>query len=110
MRAGGGFSREYGVPGAEYVPEASAGFDFEHKLNRRQRLNVKGDIFPDVRDLSDFRARLEAGWEIRLDASEHDADDHLRLRLSVLDRYDSTPGPNNKPNDVTYSALLVWEY
>jgi putative salt-induced outer membrane protein YdiY len=110
IRAGSGFSREYGVPGAEYVPEASGGFDLEHKLNRRQRLNIKGDIFPDVRDLSDFRARLEAGWEIRLDASDNDADDHLRLRLSVLDRYDSTPAPNNKPNDVTYSALLVWEY
>jgi len=34
---------------------------------------------------------------------------NLSLKLSVLDRYDSTPH-EAKPNDMDYAATLLWSF
>ncbi len=104
-RSGAGVSREFGGDNSDSIPEASAGMDFEHRLTHKQRLDAKVDYFPDVRDFNDFRARMNAGWEIQIDEA-----DHLTLRFSMQNRYDSTPDRNKRPNDFTYAAQLIWDY
>ncbi|HUT14122.1 MAG TPA: hypothetical protein VMY42_26775 [Thermoguttaceae bacterium] len=34
---------------------------------------------------------------------------NLSLKLGVLDRYDSTPN-GVKPNDLDYTAVLLWKF
>jgi putative salt-induced outer membrane protein YdiY len=103
-RCGGGWSREIGGPDDEYVPEAVFGLDFERQLTKRQKLTATVDYMPDVTDFSDFRLRVKSAWEVLLDAEMN-----LSLKLSVLDRYDSTPH-DAKPNDVDYAATLLWSF
>ena len=74
-------------------------------------MTITADMFPDVRDFGDFRARAEAAWEVFIDNAEH-----LSLRFSVLDRYDSTPdgivaaSGSRQQNDVNYTAQFVWSF
>lgn len=102
-RAGAGVSREYGGPNDDYVPEATFGLDFEHKINDRQKFTTIVDYYPDFRDFADFRLVTDIGWEVLLDEAAH-----LSLKLSLLDRYDSTPN-GLRPNDVDYALLLLWK-
>jgi putative salt-induced outer membrane protein YdiY len=103
-RAGGGFSHEIGSTDEDYVPEAVFGLDFEHQLNERQKLTVAVEYTPDVTDLGDFRLTARAGWEVLMSEQMN-----LSLKLSVLDRYDSTPA-GAKPNDLDYAAVLLWKF
>jgi putative salt-induced outer membrane protein YdiY len=103
-RAGIGFSQEINSPNEDFVPEGTIGLSFEHKLTRRQKLIASGDVFPDLRDLQDFRSKANASWEIKIDP-----DSRLSLRLSAINRYDSTPN-GKKKNDLDYSTLVVWEF
>ena len=103
-RAGGGFSHEIGGTDESYVPEAVFGLDFERQLSQRQKLTFSTEYTPDVTDIGDFRLTSRAGWEVLVDQEMN-----LSLKLSVLDRYDSTPG-GAKPNDLDYSAVLLWKF
>lgn len=103
-RCGGGWSREIGGPDDDYVPEAVFGLDFEHQLSKRHKLTATVDYTPDVTDPRDFRMKSKAAWEMLLDAEMN-----LSLKLSALDRYDSTPH-GAKPNDVDYSITLLWKF
>jgi len=103
-RAGGGFSHEIGSTDKSYVPEAVFGLDFERQLSRRQKLTFSTEYAPDVTDIGDFRLTSRAGWEVLVDQEMN-----LSLKLSVLNRYDSTPG-DAKPNDLDYSAVLLWKF
>lgn len=102
-RAGTGVSREFGGPSDDYVPEATFGMDFEHQITERQKFTTVVDFYPDWRDLADFRLVTDIGWVLLLDEAAH-----LSLKLSVLDRYDSTPN-GRLPNDVDYALLLLWK-
>ena len=103
-RVGSGFSREIGGPDESYVPEASFGLNFEHRLNQRQKLTASADYTPDVTDFNSFRLKTRAAWEVLIDQETN-----LSLKLSVLDRYDSTPH-GAKPNDLDYAATLLWKF
>ena len=103
-RFGGGWSREIGGPDDDYVPEAAFGLDFERQVTKRQKLTATVDYTPDVTDVADFRLNSKASWEVLLDG-----DKNLSLKMSVLDRYDSTPH-GAKPNDVDYSVTLLWTF
>ena len=103
-RVGGGGSRELGGPDASFVPEGLAGLRFERKLTKRQKLAFSVEYLPDVTDFGDFRANSKAAWEMLVDPEMN-----LNLKLSVTDRYDSTPG-GAKRNDLDYSLLLLWNY
>jgi putative salt-induced outer membrane protein YdiY len=101
---GGGFSHEIGSPNEHYVPEAVFGLDFEHQLTRRQQLACAVQYTPDVTDFGEFRLTARAGWELLIDQEMN-----LSLKLSVLNRYDSTPD-GVKPNDLDYAAVLLWKF
>ena len=103
-RIGVGFSQEFNSPDERFTPEAVTGVSFEQRLTRRQKLIASCDLFPDISDMSDFRLRSSASWEIKIDPPAR-----LSLRLGVIDRYDSTPNGKRK-NDLDYSTLIVWEF
>ncbi len=102
-RMAGGTSREFGIPGAEYVPEFSYGLEMQWKPHKRYELKAKTDVFSDVRDFSDFRATTRATWRVRVDSA-----DRVSLQFELLNRYDSTPN-GKKKYDLTYSVQLVWD-
>jgi putative salt-induced outer membrane protein YdiY len=103
-RFGSGFSREIGGPDSKYVPEAVFGVEFERSLSKRQKLFAKVDYLPDWTEFQNFRLQTNAGWEVVIDSEAN-----LSLKLSVIDRYDSTPN-GRKPNDLNYSLLLLWKF
>jgi len=102
-RLGAGFSHEIGGPDDEWTPEAVIGADYERQLTSRQKLVFKADYFPEWADFNSYRLVTDLSWEVLLDEA-HD----LNLKLSVNDRYDSTPN-GDKPNDIYYGLLLLWK-
>lgn len=102
-RFGAAASRELGGVDDRWVPEANFGLDLERKISARQKLVGTIDYYPAWEDFTDFRLVADLGWEVILDESTN-----LSLKLGVIDRYDSTPN-GLKPNDVDYSALLLWK-
>lgn len=103
-RAGAGFSHEIGSPDEELVPEAVFGLQFSHKLNERQKVSGSSEYSPDVTDFLDYRLKSKASWEVLLDEETN-----LSLKVSILDRYDSTPY-GKKPNDLDYTLTLLWKF
>tara|TARA_B100000700_G_scaffold34760_3_gene33620 strand:- start:5034 stop:5921 length:888 start_codon:yes stop_codon:yes gene_type:complete len=102
-RFGAGMSQEIGAVEDNVIPEAVFGLILEKQLTSRQLLKVDFDYFPDWSNFTEFRLEAEGSWRFILD------EDHgWSLKLSALDRYDSTPG-QNRPNDFTYSLVLLWE-
>jgi hypothetical protein len=65
---------------------------------------LKVDYFPDITDFNNYRVISDASWEYLLNS-----DGNLSLKLSAVDRYDSTPN-GRKPNDVNYGVLLLYKF
>ena len=103
-RFGAGASREFGGPDNSWVPEALFGGDYEHQLTQRNKVILKVDYFPEWENFSNFRLVSDLAWEYLLDE-----DGNLSFKLGAVDRYDSTPN-GAKPNDVNYSALLLYKF
>lgn len=103
-RFGPGVSREFGGPDDRWIPELVFGGAFERQLSTRQKLIASVDYFPDVTNFADFRVNSQGAWQISLNEA-----DSLSLKLSVTDRYDSTPN-GARPNDIDYATTLVWSY
>jgi len=101
-RFGSGVSREFGAPDERWAEEALFGLDYEHKLSNTQRLTATVDYFPEWKNFHRYRVVTDLGWEIDLDRPNN-----MSLKLSVLDRYDSTPN-GVEPNELNYAALLIW--
>lgn len=103
-RTGLSASQEIGGPDDELRPELAFGGEYKHKFNATHSINAKVDYYPDVTNFGEFRLNSQAGWEIALAS-----DWGVSLKLSVIDRYDSTPA-GAKPNDLDYSTLLIWQF
>lgn len=103
-RTGLAFSHEIGGPDNTVHPELLLGGEYKHKFNATHSVSFKTDYYPNVQDFSDFRLNSVASWEIALAQAWG-----LSLKLSVIDRYDSTP-QGAKPNDLDYSTLLIWTF
>ncbi|MFT5524079.1 MAG: putative salt-induced outer membrane protein YdiY [Pirellulaceae bacterium] len=102
-RFGGGVSHEIGGPDDSWVPQALFGMDYERKFTSRQKFRMKVDYLPAWGDFTDYRIELDTGWEMLIDEEAN-----LSLKLSVIDRYDSTPN-GAKHNDLNYALLLLWK-
>ncbi len=103
-RVGGGASHEIGGSNEDLVPEAVFGLEFTHELNERQKLSASSEYSPDVTDFLDYRMKWKASWEVVLDEETN-----LSLKISILDRYDSTPD-GKRPNDLDYTLTLLWSF
>ncbi len=103
-RAGAGFSHEIGSPNDKLVPEAVFGMEYDHKLNERQKISTSSEYSPDVTDFLDYRLKSKASWEVLLDEETN-----LSLKVSILDRYDSTPN-GKKAKDLDYTLTLLWTF
>lgn len=103
-RLGAGVSRELGGTNEQYVPELGFGLDLNHKISKRQKLAATIDYRPEVANFSDCRINARLSWVVVLDEEAN-----LSLKVSLLDRYDSTPD-SGEPNDVDYSTVLLWSF
>jgi len=105
-RVGGSTSREIGgtVVDPEWKPELLGGIEFSHKFSDTQKISFGSDYYPNVEDFSDYRLNSHFDWEMIIAP-----DWGLSMKLSVIDRYDSTPG-GKKPNDINYSLLMLLSF
>jgi len=103
-RAGLSASKEVGGNDGNFKPELIFGGEFKHKFNPTHSVSAKVDYFPNVTRFSDFRLNSQASWEIALSQAWG-----LSLKLSIIDRYDSTP-QGARPNDLDYSTLVLWQF
>lgn len=102
-RFGGGASREFGGPDDDTVPEAVYSMDFERQWTKRQKSILEAEYFPSWMDYNDYRLVAKASWEIMIDEQSN-----TNLKISIIDRYDSTPN-GRRPNDLNYALLLLWK-
>jgi putative salt-induced outer membrane protein YdiY len=86
-------------------PEAMVGLDWTHKFSQRQSILFTAEIYDDLLDMSEWRAKLKAEWSLVLDPETK-----LSVKIGAEDRYQSDPGPGKKNNDLDYYALLVWSF
>jgi putative salt-induced outer membrane protein YdiY len=104
-RLGLGGSREIGGRENDLVPELNLGADFDHRLTERQKIFAGMDFYPSLKDTADYRVVGRAGWEVLVDPEVN-----MTLKVGVENRYDSTPGPGRRKNDVDYYMLLGWKF
>lgn len=103
-RTGFALSHEIGGADDDVVPEWLFGTEYKHKFNDQHSISFKADYYPALSDFGDFRLNSQAAWEVLLSKEWG-----LSLKLSAIDRYDSTP-QGKKPNDLDYSTLLMWNF
>lgn len=105
LRAGVQATKEIGGEENKWTPEGVLGFDYAHQLTERQSIEASFDFYPALDDFGPYRFEGEAAWKI-----EVDPESNLFLRVGLEDRYDSSPGPDKKRNDITYFATLGWSF
>jgi hypothetical protein len=102
-RIGAGMSQELGGVDDHVTPEADFGMIMSRKISPRQRIQVISDYYPDWSDFSKYRFESKASWQIAIDK-----ENGWSLKISIVDRYDSTPS-GTRPNDLAYTLMLVWK-
>jgi len=103
-RVGAGASRDFGGVDDRWKPEALLGATYEHQVNARHKLIAKLDYYPAWEDFSDFRTIADLSWEYLLAEAPS-----LSLKFGAMHRHDSQPG-EAFPNDLNYSALLLYKF
>ncbi|MFH0909456.1 MAG: DUF481 domain-containing protein [bacterium] len=74
---------------------------YERKLSDTSKVWESVEYLPRFDDFNDYLLNAEVGVEAAMNSS-------LSLRLVVVDKYDSTPAPGKKENDVTVTGSLVY--
>jgi putative salt-induced outer membrane protein YdiY len=88
-RMGVGATREFGGSEEDWQPTGLLGVDYTHQITKTQKLTAKVEYYPEWEDLNEFRVVSDFGWQVDLDRPKN-----VSLKLSLIDRYDSTPrGP-----------------
>ncbi len=104
-RLGAGASREVGGAQDEWKPELQCGLDWERRLTESTKFFATFDVFPNVEDFSDYRANTRAGFETVIDPALA-----MSLKTFVFNRYDSTPDPGFRSNDIDYGVALSFGF
>ncbi len=105
LRGGLSTSKEVGGSDNRFVPELTFGLELSHKIDDRQKISLTSDYYPAIDDFAtDYRINTNASWEIVVSKAWG-----LSAKLSVIDRYDNTP-QSRRPNDINYSALMLWAF
>lgn len=104
--AGLAVTREFGAPGAEYIPEFTASLSASHDLTKRIKLTSSVRYDPEAEDLARYRLRSRGAVEFLIDPELR-----VSLRLEVENRFDSQPASaTTQRNDLDYAARLVWRF
>ena len=101
-RFGAGATREFGGPDDDWQPSSLFGIDYNHQITKMQRAVAKVEYYPEWEDYRQYRVVSDLAWQIDLDRPKN-----VSLKLSAIDRYDSTPD-GAKPNNLDYAVLLIW--
>jgi putative salt-induced outer membrane protein YdiY len=101
-RFGPSATREFGGPDNAWKPTSLFGLDYNHQITKMQRAVAKVEYYPAWEDYRDYRVVSDLSWQIDLDRPRN-----VSLKLSAIDRYDSTPD-GKKPNNLDYAVLLIW--
>ena len=101
-RFGAGATREFGGVDNQWKPQALFGLEYEERISKTQRIVAKIDYFPEWEDFRNYRVVTDLGWQIDLDRPKN-----VSVKLSLVDRYDSTPD-GVEPNNFDYAVLLIW--
>jgi putative salt-induced outer membrane protein YdiY len=104
-RVGAGASKKIDAPDDDWRPELQFGADYEYKLTDRQRFFGFVDYYPDMSNFSTYRLNYKLAWEALLEE-----DWGLAMRASIMNWYDSDPGPGTKANDLYYVLALTLGY
>ncbi len=75
---------------------------YERKLSDTAKVWESVEYLPRIDDFNDYLLNAEIGVEAAMNSS-------LSLRLVLVDKYDSTPAPEKKENDVTVTGSLVYK-
>jgi putative salt-induced outer membrane protein YdiY len=102
-RMGVGGTREFGGSEEDWQPTGLLGVDYTHQITKTQKLTAKVEYYPEWEDVNEFRVVSDFGWQVDLDRPKN-----VSLKLSLIDRYDSTP-EGADPNNIDYSVLMIWK-
>ena len=97
-------SNELGGPDDGYPVEATFGLDYSRQISATQKISASVDYYPEIADFMNSRITSKADWEVLLDGFSN-----LSMKVSVIDRYDSTPN-GAEHNDIDYSVTLLWKF
>lgn len=106
LKTRGGFGGSYpiGGPDEQFTPEALLGLDYERRFNDRAKLVLNGTVFPDISNISQYRAETRAALEFVIDPIRN-----IGMKIGAVDRYVSNP-QGRKHNDVEYFTSVMWKY
>jgi hypothetical protein len=105
LRGGLGGSTEIGPESEGGVePEGILAVEFRHKFNKNMTLTSNGELIPDLKELGEYRTRINAALETSLDTTGS-----WKLRIGIEDRYESNT-TRDKKNDFDYFVSLVYRF
>ena len=105
LRAGAGFTKEFGSSRNEIIPEAMLGFDFTWDYADNQGLEVTHRFFPDLSNGGEFRMLTTAGWRLDIDK-----DDGLAFTVNLLHEYVSDVDPGIESSDLKLFAGVAYDF
>lgn len=104
-RAGYGGSYEIGGEDEGYTHEGIIGVDFTWEIDERSDFLFTAEYRPSLEDKNDYRLLFRTEYSILLAEKSQ-----LYFKIGAEDKYDSTPGPGVKRNDLDYYAALGWKF
>lgn len=102
LKIGAGATYEFGPP-SQTLPEGYGEAQFAWKISELQRLEMSGNIAPDLSDLGEFRVISRAEWQCKIDPTLD-----LALTLGVRWQYQSQVPAGDVNYDLrVYAGLQV---
>ena len=101
LRMGPTFTKEYAGPRSE-KGEWLVGVDYEWTLSKRSSLQLSNDFYVEgIPDAGEFRNLSLAEWTLTI-VEQPD----LSLKIGGSNEYDSSPDPEDQPNDLRYYLAI----
>jgi len=102
-RGGAGVRQEFGALEDDFGPEGLLGADFQYALNDRMRLAGGSTLYPDVRDLGEFRIVSNVDVTVALEELEG-----INMRLGISNEYETLQDDSFDRSDFSaYAAVVV---
>jgi putative salt-induced outer membrane protein YdiY len=103
-RVGAGASYEFGEVD-ELVPEALLALEVRWQVAENQRFDFINTLFPDLRELGEYRNVTEASYTVNLQRGRG-----VSLKVGVQNEYDSHTEDASDHNSLTYFGAMVFAF